>query len=136
MRTVNGVAVLNTAEELPDPDRIAVLVLDMQNETASSRGGYARNGYDISGVRSVVPSIHRMLAACRRLGLLIGFTEFVHRNRQGISLMDGPSTFLHRGDEWVSDVVDGSWEAQTIGVLASQRSESRHLPSNVPGGTI
>ena len=46
MLRVNDVDVFDTAEELLDPKHTALLVIDMQNEMGSDKGGYAKNGYD------------------------------------------------------------------------------------------
>jgi nicotinamidase-related amidase len=92
----------------------------MQNETASLRGGYALHGYDLSKIRSIIPTIQRVREAGRSLNLVAAFAEFVHRDRRGISLMDGPNVYLHRGESWVSDVREGTWEAETIEDLAPQ----------------
>ena len=117
MVRINGVEAWNTAEELLDPGSTAVLVIDMQNEAASSKGGYTKHGYDISRIRSIIPTIQKVLEAGRRLNLLVAYTEFVHRDRQGVSLMDGPNVYLHCKEEWVSDVTDGTWEAKTVDEL-------------------
>jgi nicotinamidase-related amidase len=118
VRTINGIEVWDTPEELLGTAHTAALVIDMQNETASLDGGYAANGYDLDGVRSTIPAIQGVLESSRSLGLLIGFTEFVHRDRRGVTLVDGPSVFMHQGESWVSDVADGTWEAETLPELA------------------
>ena len=123
MIRVNGVDILNTAEELLDPEQTAVLVIDMQNEAASEKGGYAKHGHEISRIRSIIPTIQKVLQASRRLNLLIIYTEFVHRDRRGMTLIDGPNSYLHSNEKWVSDVVDGSWEARTLDELAPQQGD-------------
>jgi nicotinamidase-related amidase len=120
MRTINGVDVLTTIEELVEPTRTAVIVIDMQNEIVSAEGGYAKAGTDISNVAAIVPQIQRLLRAARELGVLITYAEFVHRNELGASLVDGPYMYCHRNATFVSDVVEGSWEAQTVDALAPQ----------------
>src|SRR5439155_6258469 len=123
MIRINDVDVFDTPEELLDPQHATVLVIDMQNETASEEGGYAQHGYDMSRMRSIIPAIQRILEASRRLNLLIVFTEFVHRDRRGVTLVDGPGVYLHRLEKWISDVSDGSWAARTLDELAPQRGE-------------
>src|SRR5947209_7116348 len=123
MIRINEVDVLDKAEELIDPKHTAVLIIDMQNETASDQGGYAKHGYDISRIKSIVPTVQKVLAASRKLNLLVAYTEFIHRDRRGVTLIDGPNAFLHSREEWVSDVVDGSWEAKTLDELAPQPAD-------------
>ena len=123
MVRINDVDVFNTVEELLDSRHTAVLVIDMQNETASLEGGYAKHGYDISRIRSIIPTIQKVLEASRRLNLLVAYTEFVHRDCRGVTLMDGPNVYLHRNADWISDVVDGTWEAKTLEELAPQAGD-------------
>lgn len=120
MRTINGVDVLITIEESIDPTRTAVIVIDMQNENVSKEGGYAKAGTDVSKVAAIVPRIQRLLRAARSIGVLVTFAEFIHRNKLGVSLMDGPNLYHHRHATFVSDVVEGSWESQTVDELAPQ----------------
>ena len=120
MLRVNDVDVFDTAEELLDPKHTALLVIDMQNEMGSDKGGYAKNGYDISRLRSVIPAIQKVLEASRKLNLPIIYTEFIHRNRDGTTRMDGPNVYMHRKAHWISDVVEGAWEAKTLDELAPQ----------------
>src|SRR5439155_27239696 len=49
-----------------DPSRSAVIVVDMQNDFGSEGGMFALGGIDISGIRSVIPTIARVVAAARR----------------------------------------------------------------------
>ncbi len=123
MITIHEVEVLNSLEELVNPDSSAILVIDMQNEIADQRGGYARHRTDISGIQRIISTIARILGAGRRLGLLISYAEFVHRNRGGLTLVDGPNLLLHSAQEWISDVVEGSWEAQTVDELAPRAED-------------
>ena len=123
MRTINGVEVLTTIEELVDPPRTAVLVIDMQNEIVSERGGYARAGTDVSPVAAIVPPIQRLLAAARGRGVLVTYAEFVMRNELGVTLMDGPGLYHLRHAAFTSDVVAGTWEARTVDALAPQQGD-------------
>jgi len=123
MIRINDVPIPETLFELLDPRRTAVLVIDMQNETASLQGGYANHGFDLAGIRSIIPTIQKVLETSRKSGLTIAYTEFVHRDRRGVSLMDGPSVYLHRDEPWVSDVIDGSWESKTIEELAPLQAD-------------
>jgi ureidoacrylate peracid hydrolase len=51
-----------------DPGRIAVLVVDMQNDFVSPGGMFDRGGVDISGVHAIIRPTSRMLAAARHAG--------------------------------------------------------------------
>jgi nicotinamidase-related amidase len=123
VKEINGVRVLTTIEELVDPARTAVIVIDMQNEIVASQGTYSEAGADVSNVAAIVPGIGRLLAAAREMGVLVTYAEFVHRNALDASLMDGPNVYCHHGASFVSDVVEGTWEAETVGELAPQAGD-------------
>jgi len=129
MIKVNGVEALNTLQELVDPAYAAVLVIDMQNEIVAKTGGYAEHGYDISGIRQAIPVIRRVLDAAKEMNLLVTYAEFVHRDRRGSPLVDGPSVQLHSSEAWVSDVVEGTWEAQTVDELSPEPEDAVILKS-------
>ncbi|HLJ11496.1 MAG TPA: isochorismatase family cysteine hydrolase [Planctomycetaceae bacterium] len=124
MIRVHGIDVLDTPQELLDPARTAVVVIDMQNEIVSNGGGYAKHGYDVSPIQAIVPTIGRLLDAARQCEIPVIYTEFVHRDRFGACLMDGPNTFLHRRAEWISDVTEGTWAAATVDELAPRPGET------------
>lgn len=123
MKTIHGVGVLTEIQELVDPDRCAVLVVDMINEDVSPEGGYAKHGADISRHREIVPRIGRLLEATRGIGIQVIYAEFIHMNQLGHTLMNGPEMWMHRNAAWVSNVVEGSWESQTIDELAPQEGD-------------
>ena len=123
MKTINDVEILTTIEELVDPARSAVIVIDLQNEEVSAGGGYAKTGADTSNLVAIVPGIQRLLAAARSLDVLVTYAEFIHRNSLGATLMNGPNVYCHRNSSWVSDVVEDTWEAQTVDELAPQAGD-------------
>ena len=124
MKTIHGVDVPTTLGEWADPAHAALIVVDMQNEIWSSKGGYARNtDSDPNELDPVIREIQRVLEAARRTGTLVVYAEYVHRNRLGANLMDGPNYATHRNADWVSCVTEGTWGAQTIDALAPQEGE-------------
>ena len=124
MKRVIGVDVLTTVEELSAPGRTAVLVVDVQNACFNSVGGFEGNGAGgeaaIAHMTPIIPRIGRLLEAARGRGILIAYTEFIHRNRLGVTLMDGPNNYCVRNNPDQPDVVEGSWEAGTLDELAPQ----------------
>ena len=124
MKTIHGVEMPTTLAEWADPDYSALIVVDMQNEIWSPKGGYSRNtDSEPSETAPVIREIQRLLEAARRAGALVVYAEYVHRNRLGANLMDGPNYATHRNADWVSCVTEGTWEAQTIDELAPQEGE-------------
>ena len=101
MKTIHGVEVLTEIEELVDPASTAMIVIDMQNEEVSEEGKYATDGEtDVSPARAIIPNIQRLLDAARGAGVLVTYAEFIHSSRDGVILMDGPSYFVHRDDDF------------------------------------
>lgn len=54
-----------------NPQSSAVIVVDMQNDFADSRGMFARAGIPVDGIRAVVEPTRRVLDAARRHGVLV-----------------------------------------------------------------
>lgn len=52
------------------PNETAILVIDMQNSWCHPNGSIARNGYDASMMRAVVPKVKELVTACRENGIL------------------------------------------------------------------
>ena len=57
------------------PDRTAVIVVDMQNDFASTGGMFERAGIDVSGIRAIVEPIRAVLDAARRAGLQVCYLK-------------------------------------------------------------
>ena len=127
MKTVIGVDVLTTVKELAAPGRTAVLVIDVQNACFSSVGGFEGNGSggdaDVSNMTPIIPRIGRLLQAARARDILVVYTEFIHRNALGVTLMDGPNNYCVRHNPDQPDVVEGSWAARTVDELAPQEGD-------------
>ena len=130
MLRVNDVDVFDTADELLDPKHTALLVIDMQNEMGSNKGGYAKNGYDNSRILSVVPAIQKVLAAGRSANLPIIYTEFIHRNRDGTTRMDGPNVYMHRKAHWISPTCRGQLGSEVAGPQTHGASGDRYAERN------
>jgi ureidoacrylate peracid hydrolase len=78
--TKNMVTVPARPEALPiDPARTAVIVVDMQNDFGSEGGMFALAGIDISGIKAVVPTVAKVLAAARRAGIVIVYLKMAMR---------------------------------------------------------
>lgn len=132
-KVVNSVHVLTELDELVDPTCTAVIVIDMQNEIVSTEGGYRRdpqsskpnpaNHRVAPEFSQQVAALHSLLKAARALEVPVIYAEYVHRAEDGQPLVRGPEVWCHRDSQWVSSVVKGSWEAQTVAELAPQAGE-------------
>jgi ureidoacrylate peracid hydrolase len=61
-----------------DPQRTAVIVIDMQNDFGSDGGMFALAGIDISTIKAVVPVIAKLLGTARRAGIAIIYLKMGH----------------------------------------------------------
>ena len=127
MQNVIGVDVLTTVQELAVPARTAVLVIDVQNACFNTVGGFEGNGSggdaDVANMTPIIPRIGRLLQAARDRGILIAYSEFIHRNKLGVTLMDGPNNYCVRNNPDQPDVAEGSWQARTLDELAPQNGD-------------
>ena len=123
MKLINGVEVLTTNAELLAPSRCALLVIDMQNENLSGRGGYAAVGTTMVATQGAIKAISRLVRAARSAGVLVAYAEFIHRSATGVQCNDGPNLYVHRNAEFVSEVREGTWEAKTIDELSPQPAD-------------
>ncbi len=114
MKIVHGTEVLTTVEEWIDPKRTAIAVIDMQNEIVCEQGGYARQGIDTSPIRAIVPSIQRLLDAARRVGVVVAFAEYIHRNRLGANMVDGANYYRNKDCQWVPCIQEGTWGLKPV----------------------
>ena len=58
-----------------DPNRTAVLVVDMQNDFAAPGGMFDRANIDIAGVQSIVPNVRAVLDAARDAAILVVYLK-------------------------------------------------------------
>lgn len=94
-----------------DPQRTAVLAIDMQIDFMSPEGYFARKGYDTSPLRAIIDPIKRLTDAARAAGALVIWTRQGYRadiadaspydrwrnQRAGITLRAGDPASLLRG---------------------------------------
>lgn len=71
MLTVGGKRVLTTPDEILDPGRAAVVVVDMQNDFCTPGGVFAQCGCDLTAVQAVIAPIARLLQGAREAGIRI-----------------------------------------------------------------
>src|SRR6266436_1702360 len=77
-RTAKGVVLTLAAKPEPialDPAKVAVIVVDMQNDFGTKGGMFDRAGIDISMIQKAVPPTARVLAAARRKGVKVVYLK-------------------------------------------------------------
>jgi ureidoacrylate peracid hydrolase len=129
-RSVNGVHVLTTLEEMVDPATSAVIVVDMQNGIVSAQGQCQRKDKStnpdpakhevVEHYREQVKNIQAFLKRARDLKIPVIYAEYVHQADNGRMLVNGPEYWTWRKADWVASAVAGTWEADTIPELEPQ----------------
>jgi nicotinamidase-related amidase len=76
------------------PARTALVVIDMQRDFIEPGGFGEALGNDVRRLAAIVPTVRRLLDACRRAGLLVIHTREAHRP----DLADCPAAKLTRGN--------------------------------------
>ncbi|CCV04561.1 conserved hypothetical protein [Mesorhizobium metallidurans STM 2683] len=61
------------------PENTALIVIDLQEDFLSTSGYFAKQGYDPSPLRAILPTINRLIAAARAAGLKIIHTRQGYR---------------------------------------------------------
>ncbi|MHA6686875.1 cysteine hydrolase family protein [Mesorhizobium sp. A556] len=61
------------------PATTALVVIDLQQDFLSTTGYFARSGYDPSPLRAILPTVNRLIAACRAAGIRIIHTRQGYR---------------------------------------------------------
>ena len=71
MISVDGKIVLTDLEELVDPDRCALVIVDMQHDFVEPEGLFGTLGIDLSMYADMRPRLAALLAAARAAGVLV-----------------------------------------------------------------
>ena len=125
MKTVNGVEVFDSLEEIVRPAHTALVVVDVQNDCVHPDGWFARHGKDVSAIQPVLPRIVELVAAARSAGVFVVFVEQTTLPANG---SDSPAWLYFKtrdGRERTDYTLDGSWGQQTIDELKVGADEPR-----------
>lgn len=100
-----------------DPGATALVVIDLQEDFLSPTGYFARQGYDPSPLRAILPTVNRLIDAARAAGIRIIHTRQGYRGdmadmtpyekwRRSRAGLDGTQVLLRSspGFEIVSDI--------------------------------
>ncbi len=125
MKTVNGVAVFDSLEEIVQPRHTALIVVDVQNDCVRPDGWFARHGKDVTDIQQVLPNIVELVDVARAAGVFVVFIEQTTLPANG---SDSPA-WLHfktrDGRVQTDYTLEGSWGQQTIDELEVAPSEPR-----------
>jgi biuret amidohydrolase len=100
-------------------ENTALLVIDMQRDHLDPDGWLALTGGDIAPLAAIVPAVAQMIAAMRRLGVMVVYTVEAHRP----DLTDLPATKL--------------WRSRRLGrAIGAVGPLGRHLILGEPGTAV
>jgi nicotinamidase-related amidase len=113
MREVHGKLVCESLEEVLQPARCAVLVIDMQNDLVKPEGKVAETGLDMSGMYRITPLCGNFIAEARAAGVPV---VHVQTTTLPNGASDSPSWIRAKGAmvRTADFCLDGSWGAQII----------------------
>ena len=122
MKTINGINVLNSLEEFADPERAALVVIDMQNDFCHPNGLYAQCGKDIASTVAIVPGTLALARAAQTSGVLC---VFVRQQTLPNNESDSPAwlRFKCRDGKRPEYTLKGSWGAEFVDGLVPGPSD-------------
>ncbi len=117
MREIHGKQVCETLDEVLDPRRCAVLVIDMQNDLVKPDGKIAQTGLDMSGMYRILPLCASFIEEARAAGVPV---VHVQTTTLPDGASDSPSWIRAKGEMVRSDdfCMDGTWGAQICDEVA------------------
>ncbi len=62
-----------------EPKKLALIIIDMENDFISEEGMFRAKGVDVSAARQVIEPIKKVSAACRDAGVRVIYTRHTHR---------------------------------------------------------
>ncbi len=105
-----------------DLQRMAVIVIDMQNAFVSEGGMFDLQGKDVSKVREIIEPIKRIISAARATGLRVIY--IAHRHSPDLHDSGGPNSpnwckgdlrIYHAHPEWRDKlIISGTWGAEIV----------------------
>lgn len=102
-----------------DPERAALLIVDMQNDFCDPAGTMGSKGEGLGDIRAVIPNIAGLLKAARDAGMLV-----IHLKAEyGGANMSDVSLFAGAGVNATACCVPGSWGAEIVPELAPRDGE-------------
>lgn len=115
MKSVAGRTIPSSVQELLDPARCALLVIDVQNDFLSDDGHYARHGRDVARMRRMLPALEELIDAARRSGVRVVFVQ-QSTLPGGASDSDAWLYFKTRDGKSPDYTLDGSWGQELFGL--------------------
>jgi nicotinamidase-related amidase len=118
VRTVNGIPIRDTLEEMVAPP-VAVVVVDVQNDFCDAEGHFARHGKDVSTAVAAVPRLVAFVQAAQRKRIPC---VFVRQRSEPEGRSDSPAWLRLKTRDGKSPdyTLPGTWGAELVhGLVAS-----------------
>ena len=140
MQQIGDRSFYDQLEEMVEPSRAAVLVIDQQNDFCHDDGYYATDlGLDVSMLQNITDSINRLTAAARSVGLPVIFSQNIIKKgfvsdapvwlathaRAGLKALD-QERFFTLEDTWGAEIFDQVELAGDDVILPKLRSTVFH----------
>ncbi len=116
MKTIGDRSYYDTWEEMAEPGRAALLIIDQQNDFTHPDGYYARQGWDVSMLQDMTPNINQIAKAARAAGVPVYWSQ--NEIKQGF-ISDAPvwlathaRTGLKSLDQTDFFTMEGTWGAE------------------------
>jgi nicotinamidase-related amidase len=112
------------ADDVFDPARSVLVLVDMQNDFCASGGRADLRGRDLSGVQVIVPRIKQMIEAARTVGCLVCF---IQNTAYGDGRLSNDADRARRVSEWGKNdpfiTKAGTWGHHVIDDLKPQEGD-------------
>lgn len=116
MKWVDDRFYYDSVEEMTQPGRVALLVIDQQNDFTHNDGYYARFGLDLSMVQAITAPINRLTAAARGAGIPVIFSQNIIKrgfiSDSPVWLAAHARMGLERLDQDDFYTLEGTWGAE------------------------
>jgi nicotinamidase-related amidase len=132
MREINGVAVLDTLQELTDPKHTALVVVDMQNDFCHADGHFAKHGKNVGAITAIVEPTVRFVRRAQELGIFVVFIQqqTLPNGRSDspswlrFKCRDGKSSEYTLKDSWGAEFVEGLVPTDRDAIVPKYRSDA------------
>lgn len=118
-----------TLEEILNPQRSALLVIDMQNDFLDPKGFFATHPQSVGGVgiepmQAIIPNVQEMISAARQAHVPVIFTRGYEdvRSRSGPGFRRAVKWDEHDGDGSVNSQ-SGTWGAELVNGIEPQEGD-------------
>jgi ureidoacrylate peracid hydrolase len=99
-----------------DPDRTALLVIDMQKGACYQDGTLGRSGVDLSAAREMLPRLRKLIKTCQRAGVPVIWTRQWHYQDDAARAARVLPTYFDRREQVAFQ--RGSYDAELVDELA------------------